>query len=240
MHNVRKWVRSFMGASVLAASLGLTGCGGDDALISSLVFEDDNFQQCVQDRAKNLGITLVSEMTVLNCYDRGIGSIKGIEQLQALIETSLASNYISEVDLSKNPNLKKFLMPWSYQPLRMLNISNNPALEELNLAETYLTSIDVSNNPNLTTLSLGYNDLTELDVSHNPFLVQLTLDHNNLTAIDLSANTQLVFLSIAQNGLTTINLDTNTALQHADLQWNRFDQATLDYLGTLTIPELIY
>ncbi len=233
-------LRIMFSASLVAMSLGLSGCGGDDALLSSLEFEDDNFKQCILDRANNLGISRVSEMTVLNCYDRGIGSIKGIEQLKALTELNLAKNYVRELDLSKNPVIKKVYMPWSYQPLTLLNISNNPALEVLSLAETYLTSIDVRNNPNLVELNLGYNKLTAIDISHNPFLVQFTAQHNSLTEIDLGENTVLERLDLSENRLTTLNLDANTALHYANLQWNAFDQATLLYLDSLNIPELVY
>lgn len=56
--------------------------------------------------------------------------------------------------------------------LTSLNISNNPALEEIFCSANKLSSLDLSNDPALKLLYCDLNQLTSLDITKNPLLEQ--------------------------------------------------------------------
>jgi hypothetical protein len=94
-----------------------------------------------------------------------------------------------------------------------LDISNNPALEDLDCAYNQLTSLDVSINTALTGLYCDNNQLTSLDVSINAALTRLYCDGNQLTSLDVSNNTALIRLYCDNNQLTSLDVSKNTALE---------------------------
>ena len=59
-----------------------------------------------------------------------------------------------------------------------LDVSKNPAIEELYCSDNQLTALDMSKNPALTRLDCNSNQITALDVSKNPALKTLAVMHN--------------------------------------------------------------
>ena len=82
--------------------------------------------------------------------------------------------------------------------LTSLDVSNNTALERLNVSENDLTSLDVSNNTALWLINCLSNKLTSLDVSNNTALERLNVSENDLTSLDVSNNSSLVELRIIE------------------------------------------
>lgn len=133
------------------------------------------------------------------------------------------SNYLTEVDLSHNPNLAEVHL--NHNQLTELDVSGLPILQWLNCSDNQLDVIDVSQNANLavlwcggnnaTVLTLpgvhmypllraqsnqlariecGDNQITELDLSGLSALKELNCEHNQITALDLAGNTNFGLL----------------------------------------------
>jgi stage V sporulation protein SpoVS len=129
----------------------------------------------------------VNQMTEL--HSPGVSDLAGIQHFTAL--RTLAANHgdLTEIDLS-----------------------NNPALEELHVVDNQLTKLDLSNNPALRTLHASRNQLTELDLSNNPALNEIRVTNNQLTALDVSNNPSLVWLYAQENKLTGLDIRNNNWL----------------------------
>ena len=87
-----------------------------------------------------------------------------------------------------------------------MDLTGNPNLRALYVAQCELTSIDVSNNPALHSFSGFGNLLTSLDVSNNTALEYFQLHGNLLTELDLSSNTSLTRVAIEGNPFTYLNM----------------------------------
>lgn len=114
------------------------GSGGvvEDRSIDSLTFVDGEFQACVQQAAATEGISLVSEMTSLNCTNLGLISVIGIGQLTGLESLNLSNNALTDINVDELTGLQS------------LTILNNPlSIDTL----TYLAGIDGSNGLDVVT-----------------------------------------------------------------------------------------
>ena len=177
-------------------------------------FPDANFRAIVEryDTNKNssLSDTEIAAVEEIDCYDKGISNLKGIEYFTALRSLSCGRNQLTALDVSKNTALT--YLHCSYNQLTSLDVSKNTALTKLYCYNNQLTSLDVSKNTALTYLDCWGNSLTKLDVSKNTALTYLDCGYNQLTALDVSKNTALTYLSCSYNQLTTLDVSKNTAL----------------------------
>ena len=147
--------------------------------IDNTNFPDANFRTIVEyydtNKDSSLSDTEIAAVEEIDCYDKGISNLKGIEYFTALRSLNCGCNQLTSLDVSKNTALTK------------LYCSNNQ-----------LTSLDVSKNTALTGLNCGYNQLTALDVSKNTALTDLDCDKNQLTSLDVS-NTNMDDLDCDDN-----------------------------------------
>ena len=97
----------------------------------------------------------------------------------------------------------------------------------LSVSRSNITSIDVSSNPALEELWVGRNNLTTLDVSNNRALAVLYVDENQLTTLDVSRNVNLARLTASRNQLASLNLDYNDALVSLDVSRNQLTTLTV-------------
>jgi Leucine-rich repeat (LRR) protein len=143
----------------------------------------------------------------------------------------LAGNYISNIDISNNPNLV-LLDVQSNQlnsinglskaaHLKELNLSfneleefsiENETLEILKISNNLLHSFDVKGSINLKNILLTTNELTSVDFSKNILLETLLISDNNIQNIDLEHNTSLTHLYISSNSLTDLDVGNNQEL----------------------------
>ena len=114
--------------------------------------------------------------------------------------------------------------------LKELDLSQNPALEFLDISFNPITSVDVSMLTSLVELHCegmgmeygpgsawgqgvsGKGTLKSLDLSKNTELVSLWCGLNQLTELDTSKNPKLKYLSCAYNDLKTLDLSNNPEL----------------------------
>ena len=182
--------------------------------INEANFPDANFRAVVSAFDKNgdgqLDDAEIAAVAVIECYEKNISNLNGIECFTALTYLDCNGNQLTTLDVSNNTSLTTL---WcNGNQLTTLDVSNNAALSELYCYENQLTSLDVSNNAALTTLWCHENQLAALDISKNAALTGLRCEWNRIATLDVSRNTALVWLYCTANRLTTLDVSKNTAL----------------------------
>ena len=182
--------------------------------IDNTNFPDANFRTFVKNFDTNkddsLSDTEIAAVEEIDCYDKGISNLKGIEYFTALRSLNCGYNQLTALDVSKNTTLTKLYC--KNNQLTVLDVSKNTALTYLRCNRNQLTSLDVSKNTALTKLYCSTNQLTSLDVSKNTALTKLDCYNNQLTSLDVSKNTALGGLNCGYNQLTALDVSKNTAL----------------------------
>lgn len=138
------------------------------------------------------------------------------------------SNQISNIDLSNNPLLFRFLC--TRNQLTDLDLSNNTELYSLSCGENNLTELDLSNNPNLFQLSCDNNQLTELDVAHLSLGILNCYD-NQIDFLDLEASTNLVQLWCSNNGLDSLVLPATSFVLGIIVDNNNLKHLDISHMG---------
>ena len=200
--------------------------------IDNTNFPDANFRTFVKNFDTNkddsLSDTEIAAVEEIDCYDKGISNLKGIEYFTALRSLNCGYNQLTALDVSKNTTLTKLYC--KNNQLTVLDVSKNTALTYLRCNRNQLTALDVSKNTALTKLDCYNNQLTSLDVSKNTALTGLNCGYNQLTALDVSKNTALTWLGCAGNQLTALDVSKNTALTELDCDKNQL--TSLDVSNT--------
>ena len=168
--------------------------------IDNTNFPDANFRTFVKNFDTNkddsLSDTEIAAVEEIDCYNKGISNLKGIEYFTALRSLNCGYNQLTALDVSKNTTLTKLYC--KNNQLTVLDVSKNTALTYLRCNRNQLTSLDVSKNTALTWLGCAGNQLTALDVSKNTALTELDCDKNQLTSLDVS-NTDMDELDCDDN-----------------------------------------
>ena len=153
----------------------------------------------------------IAKVTSINCSNKNISNLQGIEFFTALTTLNCSGNKLSSLDVSKNTALKK--LSCQNNKLVSLDVSGCTAITEIECFSNQLTTLDVSKNTALTSLNCNSNQLASLDVSRNAALVNLYCGSNQLTSLDISNNTALKELNCQINSITNLSgLSTDLAL----------------------------
>lgn len=144
---------------------------------------------------------------------------------------------LKEFDAAKYPKLE-ILKIFNTQ-VTSVDVSKNPNLKELDLADDKLTSgIDVTNCPELTYLNVNRTGISKLDVSKNTKLEELYIAVNNgIELVGLDKLSSLLKLSADDCGLTKIDVSKNTNLESLQISYNSIaaiDLTGLDHLTDLS------
>ena len=112
----------------------------------------------------------------INCSQRGIYSLEGIQYFTHLEILVCRQNQISQLDLSGCPNLTELKCYNNH--LSSLDLSNTTKLETLDCTFNPLTYLDLSHTPDLSSLSCIETRLVSLDLSHTPKLTRMDCFYN--------------------------------------------------------------
>lgn len=111
----------------------------------------------------SLDVSQNTELRSLNISETRITSIdvRNNTKLESLLAEHLSGTvntgyYLSEIDLSNNPNLIRLALGGNR--LKTIDVSNNPNLVRLWLNRNQLTSINIDSNESLSSFNLAYND----------------------------------------------------------------------------------
>jgi len=152
----------------------------------------------------------ISYSGTINCQNKGIKSLVGIEDFVNINILNCHSNLISLLDLSKNVALTRLYC--QKNQLFTLNINNSKKLKELYCSENKLSKLDVSGNPELIQLYCSTNQITKLDVSNNLSLIELYCFDNKLKSIDVKHNIELKELYCYKNEIYYLDFTSNINL----------------------------
>lgn len=141
---------------------------------------------------------------------------------------------IATLDLNANTKLEEIDIADS--KLSSLKIENCEYLRYLECSGSQLTSLDLSNKPALAVLYCGGNELTTLDLSNNTVLTELNCYNNQLTSLNVSKNIALTNLQCTANQLTSLDLSSNTAL--IELYCANNQLTSLDLSGCVSLTQL--
>ena len=191
--------------------------------IDNTNFPDANFRTVVKkfdtNQDSSLSDTEIAAVKKINCSNKGITNLKGIEYFTSLNILWCTDNQLTALDVSENTALTK--LNCCFNKLTALDVSKNTALTILECNANRLTALDVSKNTALTELNCSVNKLTSLDVSKNTALTELYCNDNQLTSLDVSKNTALISLSCVCNQLTSLDVSKNTALTKLNCSINK-------------------
>ena len=162
------------------------------------------YLDCGVNQLNALDLSKSSELTELYCRNSKLTALdlSANKKLQKIVA---ASNKLTTLDVRNLPELTYLDLQANFD-LKSIDVSKNPKLEFLNVAQTGLTSLNVKNNRKLVDLKVYCNQLTSLDVSSNYMLKELYCFENQLTALDLSSNVALECLSVSENPIAELNL----------------------------------
>ena len=193
-------------------------------------FPDANFRTVVKkfdtNQDSSLSDTEIAAVKKINCSNKGITNLKGIEYFTSLNILLCTDNQLTALDVSENTALTE--LDCRFNKLTALDVSKNTALTKLYCNENRLTALDVSKNTALLYLICVVNQLTSLDVSKNTALTDLNCSNNELTALDVSKNTALTVLRSNHNQLTTLDVSKNTALLYLSCTSNQLTSLDLN------------
>ena len=197
--------------------------------IDNTNFPDANFRTVVKkfdtNQDSSLSDTEIAAVKKINCSNKGITNLKGIEYFTSLNILWCTDNQLTALDVSENTALTK--LNCCFNKLTSLDVSKNTALTILECHVNRLTSLDVSKNTALTELNCSINKLTSLDVSKNTALTGLKCRNNQLTVLDVSKNTALTDLECRNNQLTSLDLS-NTNIMNDPNCGNNIYQIVVD------------
>ena len=182
------------------------------------------YLDCGVNQLNALDLSKSSELTELYCRNSKLTALdlSANKKLQKIVA---ASNKLTTLDVRNLPELTYLDLQANFD-LKAIDVSKNPKLEFLNVAQTGLTSLNVKNNRKLVDLKVYCNQLTALDVSSNYLLKELACFENQLTALDLSNNISLEYLSVSENPIAELDLHPLSSLQ--DLYCQKMQLKKLD------------
>ena len=162
------------------------------------------YLDCGVNQLNALDLSKSSELTELYCRNSKLTALdlSANKKLQKIVA---ASNKLTTLDVRNLPELTYLDLQANFD-LKAIDVSKNPKLEFLNVAQTGLTSLNVKNNRKLVELNVYNNQLTALDVSSNYLLKDLACFENQITSLDLSYNGALEYLGVSENPIAELDL----------------------------------
>ncbi|MEG2065121.1 MAG: leucine-rich repeat domain-containing protein [Alistipes sp.] len=208
------------------------------ATASSLFFPDAEFRKYLVEQKQfaltankaDIDVTNAANiekfgtLTEINCKNKSIASLKGIEHFKALQTLYCSGNQLTSLDVSNNTALTHLYCHMN--KLVSLDVSKTK-LTFLQCNANHLSTLVI--NKELKTLECHSNELKTLDVSKNEMLTDLGCDHNYLPTLDVSLNGNLRSLLCYNNQLKELDVSHNTALTVLYCYGNRM--STLDIWG---------
>lgn len=216
--------------------------GSEFVEINSTNFPDQFFLQYVKDnidtekddklsQAERDAVTEIS-ITNTNCTD-----LTGIAYFANLKILYCSDNKLTGLDMSGNPALEQLLC---YENnLESLNVTKNKKLSKLNCQHNGLKELNLKDNENLTDLNCSYNQLTTLDVSKNAKLSILECYNNGMEELNLGDITNLSWLLCAENNLTELDVSKNPYLERLHCRHNKLRRLVIGKNYSLTMLYLM-
>lgn len=189
-------------------------------------FPDETFRNYVRENFDSNLDGKLSEAEIkgaeeVSLPEEEVSSVKGIEYLSALKKLNLNSTHVSEVDVTKNPELERldlgminemdeeFNMTYT---LSSIDVTKNPKLKYLDITYSNVDQIDVTKNPELEELHVFMSKISNLDLSNNKKLRRLDANNTNLEKVDVTKNLELFALNLEYTDVSSVDVTKNPKL----------------------------
>ena len=238
MRKVFKVLIGFALALALSVPMAVVGSGevkaAGEVYINDTNFPDANFRDYLLSKTttyttdgsdKYYTQEQINSIVSINCSEKNIESLKGIEYFTALEQLYCENNQLTSLDVTKNTALTELVC--YFNELTELDITKNTALTYLECAYNRLTSLDVTKNTALETLGCADNQLTSLDVTKNTALETLNCSNTSLASLDVTKNTALKNLLCINNAMKSLDITKNTALEYLNCDGNQLTSLDL-------------
>ena len=169
------------------------------------------YLDCSENQFTALNLSKNPELTELYCSGNNLTALD-LSANKKLQKIGASSNKLTAFDVRHLSELTYLNLQANFD-LKSIDVSKNPKLEFLNVAQTGLTSLNVKNNRKLVELNVYCNQLTALDVSSNYLLKELACFENQLTSLNLSYNGALEYLGVSENPIAELNLHPLSSLK---------------------------
>lgn len=182
-----------------------------------------------------IGPTSLANLTTLNCKDKGISDLAGLESLTGLTSLNLDGNNITSIDVSIYPSLKVL----SVKNNDLVSITLHSGITDLDISGNALSSLNLTKLSTLKNLYAGGNLFTSINLSGNTMLETLNVQNGKLTSIDISENTQLKDVNLKNNALTSLSINHNqlTDLEASNNALTSFTVTSAKKLNTLQLND---
>ena len=224
--------------SVTSGEATLTASG---VQINSTVFPDANFrsfvsENCDTDSSGVLSASEIGAVTEINCDNKSIASLKGVEHFSELKTLLCSGNQLTSLDVRGLTKL--FQITCANNDLTALDVSGLTALSYLECNYNQLTRLNVSGCTALHTLYCNENALTSLDLRGCTRLNTVGCGENQLTSLLFGGQTAMARLICSNNPLTSLNVSGLSTINYIDCRsclLSELDVTSITNLQTLNI-----
>lgn len=179
---------------------------------TDLTLKDANFASCVKALMLKNNWQDASQVTAINCNNKKISSIDGIDQFENLNDLSLYKNNIDVVDLTQLKVLESLNL--ARNQLSHLQIQGLSKLKSVYVFGNKLTSLRLIDLPALNMLKANSNELVELAFSNLLSLEKVYIFDNKLTTVDIYGPLNLNYMDCRQNPMPDVLYEEMDKMTH--------------------------
>lgn len=161
------------------------------------VLKDKNLQDCILQLAQQKQWAAITAVTEIECHNKNIQTLSGIETFTQLKKLSLYNNGITDTKLPNLPNLQHLNL--AKNQINELDVSNFPTMGSLYIFGNKLTRLHLSNLPKLQQLKANDNAIVDFHYQGIPALEKLYLFNNKMEDMDIYHLPLARYIDVRQN-----------------------------------------
>lgn len=159
--------------------------------------QDPEFSRCINEIMASHHWQTAAQVTDLQCPNRGINSLEGLEQFTQLQQLNLFNNHLQAFAAKPLNNLRSLNI--ANNQLQNLSLRDFPELQTLLVFNNQLQALETRNLPALTSLKGNNNQLLAWQYQNLPKLEKILLFNNKMPSIDIYHLPALKMMDVRQN-----------------------------------------
>lgn len=189
----------------------------ESVAIDEAHFPSEGFRKLVSENFDTDGDGTLSsdeirEAKIVNSEgDYEIDSLKGIEYLANLKKLNVYSDTLSEVNITKNPELQILSLSGD-GAITSIDTSRNAKLRVFNVTNSSLESVDLTKNPELRIFTVPLTSLRSVDLRNNPYLKRCEVPGTQVKELDVTHNKRLQALNVENTSVSKVDTSNNRDL----------------------------
>lgn len=158
---------------------------------------DANLQACLAELAQKHDWKMPAEFQFIQCHNRSIVSLEGLEAFSQITSLSLYNNRLQQAEVRGFTRLQQLNL--ARNELRQLELGDLPSLGKLYFFDNRLVSLTLSQLPALEELKGNGNGMKSFDYAALPRLKKIYLFNNLLPSIDIHQLPALEYMDVREN-----------------------------------------